>query len=799
MIALLVFRIEEEAKREKSLSPCCAIKQRLLRDVWIDHCSNQIELNIMDYIEGLRNRVNAYYHCQDVLYDAASMRRDIQKVLSEESWQLVAEQIIKRIHFSLKGNHPPDVKSTLGFFVIDDVTYQTNSLTYKEEFDRQLPNPKSQYSNPTMPTNDGYNQAHTQDASLAASFGLGSSGGGDGGDDGEEGFVDFTDDFGIDLSLDVDPLMQNQDSGLISKLTTTATTTATATSSVTAQQQQTRNDVSSGRPPLQRTISRMDYKIKKTIHEDKERCHSYINKLASMMDGFVLTLESKLGPVEVARISRHIPYDEMNILVVLELVVVFMSNHCIRLIPPKLCPDKDIYWDGERLPQLLDILSHGGILNIHGPEGSGKSSRMLSVVHNLPYERDVLWVDCHHANTDAEFTSRVVSQLFLQDSFHDDSFKTALFTIVQPLRPGSVLVLDGFGSSTTDGLRHFLHKVIDAVTPLFAGLCLVFVSHTALGNELKSYGEYHSVTWSRMYSETAEKLACQLYPADPNSLISASEFQAGSLVRLSKYCSLRALRSLAKAAKDGLNKTNLDRIYYSDLSMDMTMDEGLLACILLRGIAAFDYSLAWALSKRAFKGDLFRWHVSWLRLLEMGWIIYSPDYGYFIPFAAMATIADVFESQFTSIQIQFDLYLMHWTEQLIKIHETSAENKLELTYFEHNKVHFRILFACFVETQHKHHFSISSGSSSKGRDVFDLLSTTNNRIIANKLAGRVSMVSQVANTAAFGLKLAEAIAHCIENNEGVCVYVCACVCMCVCVCLLVRVYVCVCVCMCVCF
>jgi hypothetical protein len=157
--------------------------------------------------------------------------------------------------------------------------------------------------------------------------------------------------------------------------------------------------------------------------------------------------------------------------------------------------------------------------------------------------------------------------------------------------------------------------------------------------------------------------------------------------------SLRDMRELAgKTAAAGINGealmtarvSNVCEVFHS-----FSADEKLLACCLCCHPGHFPMASLWAMSKDAYNGDVVRFKLAWDYLVEIEWIIQTPELGYKLSSLAQLIFAtnSALEQQFL-----FDNYVIFWTSELIRINKAGAEIPSAMDEFNRYCAHFRYVF-----------------------------------------------------------------------------------------------------------
>jgi hypothetical protein len=565
-------------------------------------------------------------------------------------------------------------------------------------------------------------------------------------------------------------------------------------------------------------------------------CNELINQLALVLD-YQLDLSSvndttnsddtgMLAPQEIAKLSRHIDIQEYRFESVLRGLLYFTnvnlagaftenkSKRCVRIIPPRLCADAEILWEGGvgsanggRAKEVFEscVYDTGGLVNIYGPRFAGKTARILSLVHNLDKSRDALWVDLTGCGTRESMQARTASQLFLHNAFSEENFQRQLFSLVSSLRPGAVIVFDGIDNNPNKpmeaGMKHFHHSVVDSLQPLMqhtshgivTGVTIIYVStHNICSDIHEPQSSVRCQVLFRLSDDSSESLARILYPADAFSLFIGGCRYPGIMYSLARHCTIQTIRNVKKDVnRDGDAKGCLDKwdsVFYGDIGTDLTSEESLLASVLIRGLPMFDLGLAWALSRATFENDILRWYGAWLGLVQSGWLLHYPDLGtgggyYYIPAEATVPNGDVFGLSMT-IQQQWDEYIYYWAYQLARVHEgtsTSAENGHDFSYIDAHHPHFRTLFSCFVSFQHagpsisRQTFlafgptprqSISAAAAALKMKLMKDMKCSDIIHLARLLAGRLSKVTQVVLPPSHGLALTEAVLRQVHAGSG---------------------------------
>jgi hypothetical protein len=149
------------------------------------------------------------------------------------------------------------------------------------------------------------------------------------------------------------------------------------------------------------------------------------------------------------------PDEEELIHVINELEYVLTGHK--RLIPPP--PDPRIAnADPMQRDKLIEAISDKspGVINVFGPQYSGKTTLMLSAIYGITDLYDVAWVDLMFCDTASDFISMISSALYLGNIHLLEQFEVAFSRFLASLKPGSVIVFDNVDShDNPQSLRYF--------------------------------------------------------------------------------------------------------------------------------------------------------------------------------------------------------------------------------------------------------------------------------------------------------------------------------------------------------
>lgn len=182
-------------------------------------------------------------------------------------------------------------------------------------------------------------------------------------------------------------------------------------------------------------------------------------------------------------------------------------------------------------------------------------------------------------------------------------------------------------------------------------------------------------------------------PVDPNALQVASTNLPGEIGALAHACPIGTLRKIARSvAAAGSSPEDLLRakqLAAESVFANMDGDEKLLASCLFSDLPPFDESMAWAMGRKVLDEDVVRWRVAWNGLIEVGWVTYNSDLGFLISHLP-SLIPGGKASELP--QEQWDIYVNHWVDELVRITLASQECTSVLESFRHNLPHFRHVF-----------------------------------------------------------------------------------------------------------
>lgn len=323
---------------------------------------------------------------------------------------------------------------------------------------------------------------------------------------------------------------------------------------------------------------------------------------------------------------------------------------------------------------------------------------------------DALWVDFSAIQSSNECGSRLATQLFL-----DHRKLTALEDRLYSLRPNSVVVFDNLGNDVCvtgpSGFINFL-TVISPVLQEFEGMMsFVLVTNQELSWEVthKFCGDIRKHEIQALSDAKAREFAEQVYPLDPEMLLSACRGLPGKMARFAKYTSIGTIRQAAEAVSRETNDRGSVYYYPTDpsefynspeeaimaegIAEELTSEESLAAGCILQGIGPFDDGLAWSLCKEAFNFDVARWHMAWKGLVASGWIHDIPDLGY-----VMSPVAVVTKAEDVTLEHQWETYVNYVAEQATRINAKAEETPFVLKdYYNSNISHFTALLNTFLD------------------------------------------------------------------------------------------------------
>lgn len=179
------------------------------------------------------------------------------------------------------------------------------------------------------------------------------------------------------------------------------------------------------------------------------------------------------------------------------------------------------YSPGEEL-LLANSLRHPGWTAISGPKLSGKSHRLLQLLHSfsgqsIEQERDCVWIDFAGVDFDVDGVARVASQLFLRRCHLLTDLSTHFPELLRSLRNSAIVVFDNIAVDPTlseDAFRSyssFLRALFDLCKPFESSLTFVVVAENIF--QLKSLVTFNSeVVVGPLDVDTAVEMASTLRP-----------------------------------------------------------------------------------------------------------------------------------------------------------------------------------------------------------------------------------------------------------------------------------------------
>lgn len=306
--------------------------------------------------------------------------------------------------------------------------------------------------------------------------------------------------------------------------------------------------------------------------------------------------------LDVAKLVRYIEPSDSS---VFAKVIDMSTTRCKRILPP--APTVEITWDQSIQGELTKLTSTRGWANLYGPKYSGKSTRLLSVMHSFGGEKDVLWIDFSKAQTEMEFVSRFTSQLYLRNSVFKEDIVKSVRDLLRSLRAGSIVVFDNIDDSDVESkvmssFKSFTTNMANLVAEFEAKLCIIVVSTVSLN----TFGLFtQKLVMTPLSDEAATSLASALLPVDPDSLKKAGANLPGLMSILAQTSSLGTIREVCRSwdAKPG-DLAAVEAVIAEGNANELTNEESLCASCLLRGLAPFDASVGWDLSKTVFGDDI---------------------------------------------------------------------------------------------------------------------------------------------------------------------------------------------------
>lgn len=413
-----------------------------------------------------------------------------------------------------------------------------------------------------------------------------------------------------------------------------------------------------------------------------------------------------------------------------------------------------------------------------GTRYAGKTTRVLDVIHDLPLDRDVLWVDLTNAFSQVEVVSRIICQLGIRDCFSQDDFQAHFGRLLDSLKDRSVVVFDNFpevvsalldeGDRTDeeDDFSSSFRPVIPTLLEREKRLHVIVVGTKKVKIGGRGAALYRNeIFFSTLTPENAELLAQDIFPFDADTLKIAGRCLAGEMARLARFSHIEGLRKLKGIVLRGFffshgalvegNHHSSSRVLLKecrdslarDLAFELGPDEALCASCLLKGTAPFDAGLGWSLCKKAFDSDIVRWKVAWRGLLECGWLLHNPDLGFVVPTNSLVVDDD---RSSISEETQWNTYLEYWAREAVRINNEAASCSSALISFDCNRTHFKFLFlSLYKNISRVLPYSFGDKTS-----------------IANILAGNMGRFLNYRFTSAGGVVLAHAIADVLVDGEN---------------------------------
>ena len=148
------------------------------------------------------------------------------------------------------------------------------------------------------------------------------------------------------------------------------------------------------------------------------------------------------------------------------------------------------------------------------------------------------------------------------------------------------------------------------------------------------------------------------------------------------------------------------------ITADFTDDERLLAGTLIYNLAPFDLSLAWAFAKEVFDNNKLRFKCAWEFLVQKGWVHYSAELGYYLPFGS-SLIGFGFKTNPKAEQLKWTKYINYWTREVVRINVMTRESLTSLFQFDSHRRHFSLLFALFFNNSIERNPLLSNKSMMK--------------------------------------------------------------------------------------
>jgi hypothetical protein len=349
----------------------------------------------------------------------------------------------------------------------------------------------------------------------------------------------------------------------------------------------------------------------------------------------IMPLDSNrlLQPATIALASKFIHHEEFNLKIVLQQLVRHAASGCFRIMAPlPVSSLEDIMWDVPLVKAPLDdVIARNGFVNVYGPRGAGKTTRILGLLHELPPDVDVCYVDLKDALNETEMLLRMASQLGFPYSVYDDMYGEALCKQLDNMNfnkhgRSPVFVLDGFDnhviqvkkktaalsetSVAQNNLLAGIARIISLVERYLLRMCTVLVStHPISADDIGLPPKINvvSIRIGELPVQLAQILAAHYHPSGMSDLRKAAKNHAGTMVQMGEHHSFIGIRSVAKLRKG--NKTTYNHIEYNntlceDIAISLTKLETQCAIHLWRGMTPFDMGMGWVLCKKAFSGML---------------------------------------------------------------------------------------------------------------------------------------------------------------------------------------------------
>jgi hypothetical protein len=367
---------------------------------------------------------------------------------------------------------------------------------------------------------------------------------------------------------------------------------------------------------------------KEWADEANELCTNFFECISLI---FPLDHNQMLQPMVISTMSKFIHHEEDRLKVVLSELLKYARARCFRIIPPlPVVSIEDILWDPIVRTPMDNLMARTGLVNVYGPRGSGKTTRVLGMIHELPLDVDACYIDLKEALNETDMMIRVAGQLAFNYSVYEDMYERNFERVIDMMnfsRHGHghtpVIVLDGIDNhvvppkkgaarnaalAVQNKLYAGLRRIVSMLNRHLKTLCLVIISTHPIPPDDLEYPpriSTSSVRIGELPVHLAQALASQFHPAGVSDLRKAGKNYAGTMVVLGEHQSFIGIRSVAKLRKNKATYSHVDyqNTVCEDIAISLTKLETQCALNLWRGMTHFDMGMGWVLCRKAFRGN----------------------------------------------------------------------------------------------------------------------------------------------------------------------------------------------------